>query len=213
MQSKLLTKVIKIARLLIYQIYLFTSFYIIMKKRVRAKFLPHEDRQLKALVAEFGEDQWRKVASRMPNRNVRQCRERWKHYICSDSSKIPWNKQEDEILLKMVNEYGFKWTKIAKCLPGRTDIQVKSRWYQVFDECSESNLKRERCTDNTPKSTENCLNDTTKPKNQNEIMNLCTFSESAESEISSFCDQIDFRFGDIKNTFTFSISSIDYLHL
>lgn len=184
-----------------------------MKKRVRAKFLPHEDRQLKALVAEFGEDQWRKVASRMPNRNVRQCRERWKHYICSDSSKIPWNKQEDDILLKMVNEYGFKWTKIAKCLPGRTDIQVKSRWYQVFDECSETNIKREKTLENQINNRNDCINNQNKKTNDNELMNLCIFSESAESEISNFCDQIDFRFGDIKNSYTFSISNFDYLHL
>ncbi|KAH0792412.1 Myb-like DNA-binding domain containing protein [Histomonas meleagridis] len=174
-----------------------------MKKRVRAKFLPHEDCQLKALVAEYGEDQWRKVASRMPNRNVRQCRERWKHYICSDSAKAPWNPQEDEILHQMVNELGFKWTKIAKCLPGRTDIQVKARWFKVFQGDGNS-------TSSTFKPIRGIYGEENRKKNINagENFNEVTLSESVESDISRFCDQIDFQFGEFKNT-----SGFDFFHI
>lgn len=157
-----------------------------MKKRVRAKFLPHEDSQLRALVAEFGEDQWRKVASRMPNRNVRQCRERWKHYICSNMAKEPWKPEEDEILFRMVNEMGFKWTKISKFLPGRTDIQVKSRWFKNFHHMRFEN----KCCKN---------DDNNNYHNQNDSIKI-EIPDSIDSEILTFCEQLDFQYGEIRNS-------------
>lgn len=104
-----------------------------VKRRTRAKFLPEEDEKLRALVAELGEDSWEIVASRLPGRNVRQCRERWKHYLSSEKPKEPWTPLEDELLLKKVQEMGGKWTKIARCLKGRTDLQVKTRWQKIFN--------------------------------------------------------------------------------
>ena len=174
-----------------------------MKKRVRAKFLPHEDFQLKALVAEYGEDQWRKVAARMPNRNVRQCRERWKHYICSDTAKAPWNQQEDEILFEMVKEFGFKWTKIAKCLPGRTDIQVKARWFKVFQSDKNPMIKTNDLM--IKKTSTNGINNYHNFNNSNENMNKNEeeFYESAETDISRFCEQMDFQFGEFRNADNF----------
>lgn len=102
-------------------------------KRHRAKFGPDEDQRLCQLVAKYGE-QWIKVAQEMPNRSVRQCRERWKHYLCCPGRKLPWNSTEDMILFQQAQIIGLKWSKLATFLPGRTDIEIKNRWMQKFQQ-------------------------------------------------------------------------------
>ena len=68
------------------------------QKRKREKFLPEEDRQLRELVAIHGDSSWDIVAKNMPNRNQRQCRERWKHYLCPGIDSSPWTPEEDAII-------------------------------------------------------------------------------------------------------------------
>lgn len=104
----------------------------VQKKRTRAKFLPEEDEKLRQLVAEFGLHAWDAIAERMPGRNQRQVRERWKHYLSGEKTHEPWTKEEDELLFEKVHELGGKWTKIARFLNGRTDLQAKLRWQKVF---------------------------------------------------------------------------------
>ena len=164
-------------------------------KRVREKFLPHEDSKLRALVAEYGEGQWKKVAEKMPNRNPRQCRERWKHYICSDTAKAPWKPEEDILLFHMVKELGFKWTKISKYLPGRTDIQVKTRWIKKFQNNGNQNPLNQ---------IQFSMEKNGKQKPTNQLVDSNTTSpNSVETEIEMYCKQMeDFKFDEFKNTET-----------
>lgn len=103
--------------------------------RRRMKFLPEEDEKLKELVEKYGKS-WHEISNEMPGRNVRQCRERWKHYLSSDRAKSPWTNEEDLLLFQKFMELGPKWTKIAKCFDDRTDIQIKTRWIKRFGNCS-----------------------------------------------------------------------------
>jgi len=44
-----------------------------------------------------------------------------------------WTEAEDELLRKTVHEHdGKNWKSIAKCLPGRTDVQCLHRWQKVL---------------------------------------------------------------------------------
>ena len=113
-------------------------------KRKREKFLHEEDQKLRELVSIYGECSWDIISEKMPNRNQRQCRERWKHYLSGTKVKIPWTEEEDEVLFKKMSELGPKWTKIATFLNGRTDIQVKARWMQRFAMFSNLHLKKNR---------------------------------------------------------------------
>ena len=101
------------------------------KKRIRMKFQPEEDEKLKQLVAQFGTNSWELIAKQMEGRNVRQCRERWNHYLCSETAKRPWTKEEDAMLIQKVEEYGTKWSKIISFFQDRTDIQAKTRWLRL----------------------------------------------------------------------------------
>jgi hypothetical protein len=51
------------------------------KPRLHDRFTPDEDDCLYQLVDEFGINNWNEIVARMPGRNWRQCRDRWKHYL------------------------------------------------------------------------------------------------------------------------------------
>lgn len=107
-------------------------FFILMDEnkcpRRRLKFSLEEDNKLRALVEQYGDRSWTQIASLMEGRSVRQCRERWKHYLsASISGKVPFSDEENRIIMEKYFELGPKWTKIAKYINGRTDIQVKER--------------------------------------------------------------------------------------
>ena len=96
--------------------------------RPHFKFSPDEDSQLRLLVQELGCDNWAAIASKMPGRNSRQCRERWNNYLSPKINNNEWTAEEDEILLEKYEEYGPRWVIIAKYLNRRTDQMVKNRY-------------------------------------------------------------------------------------
>jgi hypothetical protein len=99
----------------------------------RKKFSPQEDAKLLMLVAQFGPLAWDPISREMPNRNPRQCRERWKHYLSVGFADRPWTKAEDDLLLKKRQELGPRWTKLSQFFQNRSDIQIKARWLKLTD--------------------------------------------------------------------------------
>ncbi len=119
--------------LVIFSFLTIPNFFAGNHSRRRQKFTPEEDKRLIELVNEHGESNWVLIASLMENRTVRQCRERWKHYLSvSGTGNKPFSPEEDEVILKKVEELGHKWTKIAAFLPGRSDLNIKNRWFNFI---------------------------------------------------------------------------------
>ncbi|KAK6129734.1 hypothetical protein DH2020_036535 [Rehmannia glutinosa] len=59
-----------------------------------------------------------------------QCLHRWQKVLNPDLIKGPWSKEEDEIIIELVNKYGpKKWSTIAQHLPGRIGKQCRERWH------------------------------------------------------------------------------------
>jgi hypothetical protein len=98
-----------------------------------SKFTVEEDIILRDLVSQYGTRNWVEIAERLGGRNARQCRERWKHYLSGEKVEVPWSPQEDALLFEKVSQWGAKWTRIARFLDGRTDIEVKMRWMKKFN--------------------------------------------------------------------------------
>ena len=98
------------------------------KPHPKSKFSPEEDIVLNRLVYQLGQNDWNLIAKFMPDRNPRQCRERWIKYLSPTNRFEPFRPEEDELLRRLYRQFGAKWVKISRFFQRRTDIQVKNRW-------------------------------------------------------------------------------------
>lgn len=95
--------------------------------RARQVFAPTEDDKLRELVSELGEKNWSAIAERMPQRNARQCKDRWRGYLRPNIIDAEWSNEEDKLLLEKYSEYGPRWSVICRYMPGRTEMTLKNR--------------------------------------------------------------------------------------
>jgi hypothetical protein len=95
----------------------------------RRPFSPSEDVQLLSLVNQFRGSSWDFIAAQFGNRSARQCRERYVNYLSPDIRVAPWTDYEDLLLLDKVNELGHRWSIIGQHINGRSENDVKNRWY------------------------------------------------------------------------------------
>lgn len=119
----------------------------VQRHKKRYAFTPEEDDRLRELVEKHGENNWFHIASKMPKRDTRQCRERWFNYLSPKVINGTWSPEEDKVLAEKVSQFGRKWKAIEAFFPGRTDINIKNRW---------NFLQKKRAKEEQPKS---CLED------------------------------------------------------
>jgi hypothetical protein len=72
---------------------------------------------------------WDAVAQHFQGRTARQCRERWVNYLSPQVRIAPWTIEEDQLLCSQVAELGHAWTLISRAFYGRSENDVKNRWY------------------------------------------------------------------------------------
>jgi hypothetical protein len=95
----------------------------------RRLFSADEDLMLRRLMAEHRFSTWNAISALMPRRSARQCRDRWANYLCPENKNAPWTDAEDDLLVAKFQELGPRWTTISKCFDGRSENNVKNRWY------------------------------------------------------------------------------------
>ena len=54
-----------------------------------------------------------------------------KKSAAKDTQRLTWSKEEDDIILQSVDEFGPKWLEIAARLPGRTDHAARNRYHRL----------------------------------------------------------------------------------
>jgi hypothetical protein len=80
------------------------------------------------MVLEHGAKGWNYIASTLPGRVGKQCRERWHNHLDPGITKEKWTLEEDKKLMNLFLKFGKKWSLIARYMLGRTDNTIKNRF-------------------------------------------------------------------------------------
>ncbi|KAL1021401.1 hypothetical protein UPYG_G00012820 [Umbra pygmaea] len=98
--------------------------------KVKVKWTFEEDENLKILVHNFGNKDWKTIASFLPGRTESQCMHRYMKALNPDLIKGTWTKEEDDKVIELVTKYGTKqWAIVARHLKGRLGKQCRERWH------------------------------------------------------------------------------------
>ncbi|URE15467.1 myb-like DNA-binding domain containing protein, partial [Musa troglodytarum] len=66
------------------------------------------------------------------NRCSRSCRLRWLNYLLPDIKRGNISHEEEDLIIRLHNLLGNRWSLIAGRLPGRTDNEIKNYWNTVL---------------------------------------------------------------------------------
>lgn len=97
-----------------------------------------EDTQLKNLVEAWekkhGTDKhsWNDISKNILGRSGEQCRKRWRYKLDPKLKRdVAWTIDEDNLLRELQAKVGNKWAMIGKLLKGRSDVDVKNRFFST----------------------------------------------------------------------------------
>lgn len=83
-------------------------------KRRKQIWTEEEDLLLVKLIKKHGAKKWGKIASKMKNREGKQCRERWHNHLDPSIVKGSWADEEEWLLFLLFHLYPNRWSIISR---------------------------------------------------------------------------------------------------
>jgi len=92
---------------------------------VKGPWTDEEDTKVLDLVRNYGAKRWSLIASHLPGRIGKQCRERWHNHLNPHISKAAWTDLEDRTILEAHQKLGNRWAEIAKVRRAEAEAGVQ----------------------------------------------------------------------------------------
>ncbi|KAK9286506.1 hypothetical protein L1049_014904 [Liquidambar formosana] len=110
----------------------------------RGPWSSKEDQLLTSYIQNHGEGNWRILPQRAGlNRCGKSCRLRWFNYLRPGIKRGNISMDEEDLIIRLHNLLGNRWSLIAGRLPGRTDNEIKNYWNTTL-------LKKLNCQPSPP---------------------------------------------------------------
>ncbi|OMO60420.1 hypothetical protein CCACVL1_24154 [Corchorus capsularis] len=160
-----------------------------------------EDQILIDYINLHGEGKWRTLPKAAGlKRCGKSCRLRWLNYLRPDIKRGNITLDEEDLIIRLHNLLGNRWSLIAGRLPGRTDNEIKNYWHSVLSKrlLSSSQVKEANRNDDKINVIDAKLEHETALESESSDGSF-TLPSSDEEINASFNFRMDFEIGEISN--------------